>query len=192
MEKDFNAIKKLKEQGKKLLIYMPTFRDTGKNIADWLSSNRIKDFLQRNNVVLLCKLHPADKNFILAKSSDELYIIDGNTDIYPILNYTDGLISDYSSIVLDYLIVDKPIIYYPIDLEEYQKQCHEFYVPYDEFIAGDKVINEEEMVNAMQNIINGKDNYKECRKELRCKMFKYQNGKNCERFFKFLEELNKQ
>lgn len=190
MEEDFSKIKYFKSCGKKIFIYMPTFRDTGKDISGWIKSNKLRTFLKNNNSVLICKLHFADKNAISLEQTDEIYKMNGISDMYPILKYTDALITDYSSIALDYLLVNKPIIYFPIDLEEYQEKCRGFFVPYDEFVAGDKVYSEDELINSMQKIINEEDNYKECRKELRDKMFKYQDGKNCERFFNFIKELN--
>lgn len=47
MEKDFENIKKLKEQGKKIFIYMPTFRDSGKNVSGWLKSKKVKFFFKK-------------------------------------------------------------------------------------------------------------------------------------------------
>lgn len=190
MEKDFFDIKNFKQAGKTVFIYMPTFRDTGKDISKWLTSDKLKNFLIDNNSILVCKLHFADKNVISSESSNCIYKMNSQSDTYPILKYTDALITDYSSIALDYLLLDKPIIYYPVDLDEYQTQCRGFYVAYDDFVAGEKVYDEQELLNEMQNVINNKDIYKQKRKVLRDKMFKYQDGKNCERFFKFLEKLS--
>ena len=43
----------------------------------------------------------------------------------------------------------------------------------------------------MQNVINGVDNYKEQRKALRDRMFKYQDGRNCERVIEWIKSLDK-
>ena len=117
--------------------------------------------------------------------------MDSNADIYPVLKYSDALITDYSSIYFDYLLLDKPIIYYPIDLEEYQKKCRGFYRPYEELTAGVKAYNEQELINAIQDVINGVDDYKEERKVLRDKIFKYQDGRNCERVVEWIKNLDK-
>lgn len=191
MEEDFNNIKSFKAQGKKIFIYMPTFRETGKDISGWLKSDKLKEFLHNNNAILVCKLHPFDKNSLDSDLVEDFYKMASDSDIYPVLKYSDALITDYSSIYFDYLLLDKPILYYPIDLEEYQEKCRGFYRPYDDLTAGVKAYNEDELVSAMNDVINGVDNYKEKRKLLRDKMFKYQDGKNCERVVEWVRSLDK-
>ena len=192
MEEECAKIKSFKEQGKKLLFYAPTFRDTGKDISGWLKSKNLHEFLKQNNTILVCKLHFADKNSLNFDLPEEIYKMDSNADIYPVLKYSDALITDYSSIYFDYLLLDKPIIYYPIDLEEYQKICRGFYRSYEELTAGVKAYNEQELINAIQDVINGVDDYKEERKKLRDKMFKSQDGKNCVRVVEWIKSLDKQ
>lgn len=189
MEEDFYKIKQLKKQGKKLFFYTPTFRDTGKDISGWLKSEKLKNFLKNSNSVLVCKLHFADKNSLNFELTEEFYKMDSNSDIYPVLKYSDALITDYSSIYFDYLLLDKPIIYYPIDLEEYQNKCRGFYGEYESLTAGIKAYNEETLFLAMHDIVTGVDNFKEQRNELRNRMFKYQDGKNCERVMEWIKNL---
>lgn len=188
MEDDFRNIKNFKEQGKKIFIYMPTWRDSGKDISGWLKSDKLEQFLKENNAILVCKLHPLDKNSLTFNLGNNFYKMDNNSDIYPVLKYSDALITDYSSVYFDYLLLDKPIIYYPIDLEEYEN-TRGFYQPYNELTAGVKTYNENELINAMKEIINDEDNYKEERKQLRDKMFLYQDGKNCERIVHWIKGL---
>ena len=190
MEEDFRAIKRFKELNKKIFMYTPTFRDTGKDISGWLKSDCLKQFLKNNNAVLVCKLHFADKNSLNFELTDELYKMDSNSDIYPVLKYSDALITDYSSIYFDYLLLDKPIIYYPIDIDEYREQCRDFYKPYEEMTAGIKAYKEAELINAMQSVTDGVDNYKEIRKVLRDRMFKHQDDKNCERVVEWIKSLS--
>lgn len=189
MEKDYINIENLYKEGKKLFFYTPTFRDTGKNIAEWLSSQELHDFLKANNAVLICKLHPYDSNTLNFNLPKEFYKMDAASDIYPVLKYSDALITDYSSIYFDYLLLDKPIIYYPVDLQEYQELCRGFYGSYENLTAGVKAYNTQELLAAMQNIVNGNDEYKKERKNLRDYMFRYQDGNNCERVVKFIEDL---
>ena len=51
METDYTNIKNFKEQGKKLFLYMPTFRDTGKDVSGWLKEERLKDFLNEKDAI---------------------------------------------------------------------------------------------------------------------------------------------
>ena len=189
MEEDFHKIKELKELGKKLFFYVPTFRDTKKNISSWLKSKTLDDFLTQNNAVLVCKLHPFDTNSLNSNLSNNFYKMNSNSDLYTVLKYMDAMISDYSSVSFDFLLLDKPIIYHVPDFEEYQEQCRGFYEPYETLTAGVKTRTEDEIINAMQDVINGIDNYKDDRKRLRDQTFKYQDGKNCERVIDWIKSL---
>lgn len=114
-----------------------------------------------------------------------------NSDVYPILKHTDALITDYSSVYFDYLLLDKPILYYSPDIEEYQEQCRGFYSPYAELTAGVITQTEEELFKEIRNVIDGIDNYKTQRKTLRDKLFKHQDGNNCERITNWVLTLGK-
>ena len=190
MEEDYNNIKSLYKQGKKLFFYVPTFRDTQKDISGWLKSENLHNFLHENNIVLVCKLHPFDKNSLDSDLVEDFYKMASNSDIYAVLKYSDALISDYSSVAFDYLLLDRPIIYHVPDLQEYQETCRGFYTPYEEFAVGEISYNEDNLISAMQDVINGVDNYKEQRKLLRDKMFKYQDGRNCERVVEWIRSLD--
>jgi len=192
LENDYKNIKALKEQGYKLLIYMPTWRDTGNDISGWLKNSKLQEMLKETKTILICKLHPADKNCSENTQNDTLYFMNKASDVYPILKYTDGLITDYSSVSLEYLLLDKPIIYYIFDLNEYTEQCRGFVRPFEEYVAGETPKSEEELLNAIENVVKGEDNYKERRKELRERFFTFENdGKNCRRFVEWITNLNK-
>jgi len=191
MEKDYCAIKKLKEEGKKLIFYVPTFRETKEDISSWLKSDKLKGFLRSNNAVLVCKLHPFDKNSLDEHLSCEFYKMESASDIYCVLKYSDALITDYSSIFFDYLHLDKPIIYYVPDLEEYQIKCRGFYEPYESVTAGEKAYSEEELLKKLEDFMSGIDNYKSQRKALLDRFFVYQDGKNCKKTIEFVNMLRK-
>lgn len=117
---------KLKKQGKKIGIYMPTYRRDGEfDIISLLVDNfsNIEENLVINNQVLFLKIHPFEYYKIQnLKTSNNIHVIindeiDG--DIYSILGLFDFLISDYSSIVFDYLILARPIYLLVPDRKQY-------------------------------------------------------------------------
>ena len=192
MGKDFNKIKQLKAEGKKIFIYMPTFRDTGENFTKWLQNNDFLKYLKDNNAILICKLHPFDKTPLNTNTESCLYKMDNGSDVYPILKYTDALITDYSSVYFDYLLLDRPILYYIPDLNEYTTQCRGFYEPYENLTAGIYAKDEDELLQGLTDIINNVDNYKEKRKALRDRMFVYKDSNNCMRDVEFVKGLERQ
>lgn len=191
IEEDYNYIQNLKEQGKKLFLYTPTFRETGKDVSNWFKSNKLKSFLTNNNAVLICKLHPADKNFLDFDLGNEFYKMNSTSDIYPIFKFSDAMIADYSSIYFDYLNLDKPVIHFVPDLKEFEESCRELYEPYETTAVGPITKTEDELINEMLNVLNNVDNYKTDRKKIRDELFTYQDGKNCERIIEFIRGLNK-
>ena len=89
-------------------------------------------------------------------------------DITHILPGIDLLMTDYSSIYLDYLLLDRPMLFLPYDLADYEKK-HGFYMPYDTCTPGPKP---ETMRACMEEILAAltKDAYAEERGALRAKM----------------------
>ena len=110
------------------------------------------------------------------------------SDIHPVLKFSDALVTDFSSISFDYLLLDKPIVYINSDLEEFNRE-RGMYAPFEELTAGITISDENGIRTALADVINGTDNYKEERKVLRDKLFFYHDGKNCERVFKWIENI---
>ena len=191
MEKDFQNIKSFKDNDKKIIFYTPTWRETKIDLSNWLKSSRVQEYLKKNNMVLVCKLHPFDNSSLNFELPAEIYKMDSDSDIYPVLKFADALISDYSSIYFDFLLLDKPIIYYVPDLDEYQEKCRGFYEPYEKLTAGEITYNEQELLLAMQHVIDGVDEHIEDRKRLRNQTFKYQDGNNCKRVVEWIRSLDK-
>lgn len=191
IERELEEIKQLKKLGKKIVIYMPTFRATGKYILGWLKSEKILTFLKNNQIVIICKLHFKDINAINLERNESIIPFESSVDMQPLLKYSDGLISDYSSVSFDFMLLNKPIIYYVPDLLEFQETCEQFYKNYDEKIAGAKVINEQELISALTDIANNVDKYKKRKEELLKETFTYQDGNSSARIIKFIRSLEK-
>ncbi len=116
--------------GKKLLLYAPTFRG---NIHKGLSGVYlgVADLMERigEEWVLLYKYHP-----LLAKESvvEHPQCINVSAEeLYQLFFVSDQLISDYSSIIFDYSLLEKPMIFYVPDLEQYREEVGLF-IEYDE------------------------------------------------------------
>ena len=131
----------------KTLIYMPTWRDSQRDIfIQGMNLDLLNDVLANKNQVLLLKPHSnvviEDKLYALSN----IVLMDGKMDIYPILPYTDVLITDYSSILYDYLLMsNKEVILYLYDYKEYLSD-RDFYYPYDENVVGRKVYTFNELL----------------------------------------------
>ncbi len=128
-----------------VFIYMPTWRDSQRKVfTQSMDLNRLNDIMRKKNALLLLKPHA---NTIIDGVSEfsNISLVGSNVDVYPLLPYTDVLITDYSSILYDYLILpDKGVILYLYDYEEYVSE-RDFYYPFDENVAGVKTYSFEEL-----------------------------------------------
>ena len=139
------------QQFDKVYIYMPTWRDSQKNVfAQQMDLRKLCEVLKEQNAILLLKPHP---NTIVDNiyETDNLVLVDRTVDIYGVLPFTDVLITDYSSVLYDYILIpDKQVILYLYDYEEYVKE-RDFYYPFDENVIGKYVKSFEDLVTVIYN-----------------------------------------
>ena len=143
-------IKRLK-QYKKVLVYMPTWRDSQRSLfVENMDLHALNEVLAKHNELLILKPHAN----VSVSSNDFTYsnicFFDGKDDIYPILPYTNVLITDYSSIIYDYLLMpDKDVILYINDYQEYVAM-RDFFYPYDENVVGKRVHTFTELITCIE------------------------------------------
>lgn len=141
-------------KGKKIMLYAPTFRGrvssaTGPDEIDFLKFKEIFG----EDYVLLCKHHPFVKELPLipAEASDFARDVTNSLTIDELLSSADICISDYSSLVFEYSLFDKPMIFYAYDYDDYC-DWRGFYYNYDALTPGPIVKTQEELIQAIQNI----------------------------------------
>nr|WP_129734634.1 CDP-glycerol glycerophosphotransferase family protein [Parabacteroides goldsteinii] len=145
-----NNLAEYKERGYRILFYLPTFRNTNLLFLGEENHDKIKsffDFLTKNNYCLLTKLHFAgfiNNKDVIEYSSDNFLNLPAEMDIYPFLKQADILITDYSSVLFDFLYLDKDIICYAYDLPEYEENDQGLILDY-ESLPADKVFSLEEL-----------------------------------------------
>lgn len=144
----------------KIILYMPTFRESEHKFFEVISIAEFETFLRENDFVLFVKLHPKSKinDKFMEVQSEYIKIINPEHDPYPLLRMVDVLVTDYSSIYFDFLLTDKPIIFFPYDLKEYLMESREMYFDYDEFTPGKKVFVQKELENALLELDGHHDN----------------------------------
>lgn len=147
-------------KNKKVIVFAPTYRGRNLKVANYdfeqLDLDKIYEEL-KDEYVFIFKWHPAiynnlesgKLNFDFSKYEDFYYDFSNYRDINDILLITDVLITDYSSVVFDYLLVNKPIVYFTYDLEEYQQE-RGLYYPFEDYIYGDVALNSEELIEAIR------------------------------------------
>ncbi|THF80793.1 CDP-glycerol glycerophosphotransferase family protein [Cohnella fermenti] len=167
-----------KAKGKKIIGYFPTFREKSRVKMDILDSPTFHAFLRSRNLIMVVKEHFNSKISHTNSKTDDVVRLPKQVDLYPFLSLFDLVVTDYSSIAFDFLIYQKPLLFYPYDYEEYRDHERGFAMDYDQYTPGIKVFNEEQLMNAIHEVlINGVDEYKDWRLRLREELFESNSEK---------------
>jgi CDP-glycerol glycerophosphotransferase (TagB/SpsB family) len=153
-------------------------------------------FLREKGVLLLIKPHPLqDLSYIEMNSLGNIRFItdrmleDAGIQLYELVENCGTLLTDYSSIYYEYLLLDRPIGFLIGDMEDYTRG---FVIPnpLDE-MTGPKINSMETLKGFFEDVLAGRDDYVEARNQLKDDVFKYKDGKNCQRLYDFMKSLAK-
>lgn len=192
------------------LLWMPTFRDSiggryrdsVKFKQDWdlplfdseKELKQLDNYLAETNSSLTIKVHPYSilNEYKLNKTYTNIKFIK-NTDLnrLNIINYEfvsafDALITDYSSILFDYLLLDKPIGFTLDDIESYKSNRGFSFSNPEDLLVGNKIYDKKEFYKFIDDIISGKDTFKSTRKDLKNSVHKFQDSHSTKRLIKYL------
>ena len=160
-----------KKKGYKVVAYAPTWRKYNYSF-DHLALEDFNNFAGQNNLIVVIKLHPKHKCFLDFSGYRHIFEYDQYSDIYPLLTYSDLLITDYSSIYLDFLLIDRPIVFYPYDGEEYLGEERELLLDYEQVTPGPVCYSQKDLEQQLYSLlVEGYDAFASEREVLREKVF---------------------
>ena len=168
-------------QNKKCILYAPTFRGNivkGFQVASFDISS-VLDSLGEDYVILY-KFHP----LLPSVSVDHPRAVDcQKEDLYTLMTLSDVLISDYSSVILDYSLLRKPMIAYIDDLEEYENTVG-LNIDYQKEFPGAICCREKELIQALKDLKtdSGQNVFQE-------KYMTYADTHNTQRVVSLIEQL---
>ncbi len=152
-------------KNKKVIVFAPTYRGeaftAGSHSATYDFSRLDLDKIYENlkdEYVFIFKWHPALYNnmllgkiegYDLSKYNNFYYDLSPERDINDLLLVTDILITDYSSVIFDYLFTNKPIIYFAYDIDEYANG-RGLYFPFKEYVYGKIALDDDELISAIK------------------------------------------
>lgn len=143
--------------GKTIILYMPTFRRYGgMELVDFdygIDWKILNNHLEKTNSIFIVKRHPLqinqNMNFVPLHYKNILNIDDIN--YFTLLVGADVLITDFSSSFFDYLLLNKPIIFYCPDTEEYLSN-HGVYMDFPKEVPGEYCETFEGLLDTLNNI----------------------------------------
>lgn len=150
-------------EGKKVILYCPTWRDS----SDGGSSYQIKPPIDvdywmdvlGNEYVMLFRMHHLTTAMLGIKYGDFARDVSQVPEINKLLAIADVLISDYSATIFDFCILERPIISFAYDYEEYSVN-RGFYEKLDDILPGGSFRTQEDVIKHIQTM----DYEKECKK----------------------------
>ena len=198
-----------------IVFYMPTFRKRmnqrveGADIEDNIfrfknfDAKQFYDFLKKHGILFVAKLHWTEEplyDAIDKKFTGENFRIIRNdalsrnlVDIYELLGAADLLITDYSSVYFDFLLLDKPIVFVPVDIDIYRIKRGFLLEPYDFWTPGPKAYDQESLEEEMLKSLQDKSYYSKQRETINALVNNFRDDRSTERVWneirKRLEEL---
>lgn len=194
----------------KLIFYLPTMRKGLKNEGAGFENNifnypdwdveALDQLLEENDTYIITKMHFADNSFfnkedfklpkrmifLNTQALNEHYLT-----IYHIMNAFDILITDYSSVYVDYLLLNRPIIFSCPDLQQY-KEDRGFVVDDPSLLMPGVIVkNQGELMSALKSIFNGNDEYVDIRREKMDFFHTYKDGNSSKRLLEEMEKATK-
>jgi CDP-glycerol glycerophosphotransferase (TagB/SpsB family) len=187
----------------KLVVYLPTFRtplnggyvDSQTNVFEeqYINFNNDADLDNWNNyfksqqIVLLVKPHPSDSSIICSRNLSNIKVVrhqtllDKDIQLYHILHYASALLTDYSSVYCDFLVLDRPMGFILSDMEEYNSNRGLVFENPIDYLPGTIIFAKSDFKKFFENIAVSLDGDKSKRQSLMDIYLKYNDNNNCQR-----------
>ena len=192
------------------IFWLPTFRtakeglaqlneydltgQTGLPVVD--SYEKLSDLdrlLESLHTELIIKLHPFQDRSRVGRIHmkrirvlEHETLVDMDLQINRLLGYADGLISDYSSAAVDYMLLDRPMGFTLDDVEEYGNSRGFVFENIRNWLPGKEIFSFEAFCEFVREVGEGRDSTAERRRELKERMHKYGDDRSCKRIVEAL------
>ncbi len=176
--------------GKFVVTYMPTHRAYGKgkvtptpfihrpDIQQWMADNQVV-FVMKNHPNMVSALSDVQENSVIRDISR--LSIDPQVAIW----HSDVLVTDYSSVWMDYLLLDRPILFYYYD--NYEEEDEGLLFSLKDDCPGHECCTEEELFDLIRRCRENPEAMRPRPDQIR-KYHKYRDGLSCQRHFEAVRE----
>ena len=138
--------------GKRVILYAPTFRGdrVGRARADGMADlGQLRDALEPDHI-LLVRLHPFIRRGLDLSGLGGFAIdVSGHPEMNDLLGVADVLVTDYSSVIYEYALLGRPMIFFASDLDAYERE-RGFYFDYRSGVPGPVVETTPDLVEALR------------------------------------------
>jgi CDP-glycerol glycerophosphotransferase len=140
------------------VLYAPTWRDDavfaegGKDFMLGLDPERVGAALAPSDGVLLLRLHHELTARSAAIDHPRVREVSRHPDISDLYLAADALVTDYSSVMFDFAITGRPIVFYAYDLDDYRDRLRGFYFPLEPEAPGPIVTTEDALIATLDDL----------------------------------------
>lgn len=189
-------------EGKKVLLYMPTFRQRPQGDPsgdergyfykfDGFDYDSFNEECKKRNIVFVIKHHAFDENKEIQNKSNIKFLTDSMMDIdfYEYLGNADLLLTDYSSVFTDFLLMNKPILFVGNDLGKYGKERGFLFEPIETWLPGPIVTDYDGLLPEAEKLLEDEMYFKEKRSIVKAVSHRYFDDKSGERIWDCICEV---
>lgn len=187
------AVRAARAAGRRVVLYAPTFRDARRGV--WIvqaGMDRVARELQARGDLLVVALHPVEAPMLeqLRPALPGVRFTAPRTDLYPLLREVDALVTDYSSVMFDYLLLDRPVLLFRPDHADYLASSRQLDERKLDPLPGPLVTTAEALQNQLHPKRLGEDRHAADRRRLCAALHDHRDGLAGERLGALLlEEL---
>ena len=174
---------------RKIIGYLPTWRDYGR-WDDGIDHETLNRQLASKNDLLIIKPHPKDENFRHFQDLSHIKLATrqgGWQDAYEILVGLDVLITDYSSLAYEFVLLERPVILYTPDFDRFL-QDRELWISYDEIAPAERIENftelQRELSSALEDGTLGAKYWRSVEK-----LHTVKDGSSCEKVYTAIKSM---
>lgn len=171
-------------EGKKVLLYTPTWRDSSQDdkgqfsLPQGVNLKAVMEQLGEDYVLLFRAHHQIGSTFSF-EDCEQILDVSNAEDINELYLISDLMITDYSSTMFDYANLMRPMVFHMYDRERYDKEIRGFYLAPEE-LPGPITATDEELVAAIQEQESGFP-YREKQAAFNQKFNPYEDGQSARR-----------
>lgn len=185
-------LKRVRGCGTAVILYAPTFRRGEKAFRlQGIDLKALEAWARKKNAHVLVSLHNKYRAQQTHQQLGRHLSFLRESDIYPLLPQIDVLVTDYSSSFADFLLLDRPLVFYPYDLESYQAN-EGLITDYETITPGPKARTFPELLATLDETLATKSaSWANKRKQVRDLYHTYQDGHSSERIWNILHPTNR-
>lgn len=150
--------------------------------------SKLNEFLKKRGIILVLKLHPwQDRSMLGQVAMSNMVVLENealakeHVNINYILGHADALISDYSSVAVDYTLLDRPIAFTVDDEEEYGKDRGFLWEDIRAWLPGSEISSLEDFLGFVDDVAGDRDVCREKRHRLDKQFHAFADDRNSAR-----------